>query len=345
MFTTRLFCALTLGALSLGGCYSPDAALGDDTGSNAEEAVGTSYQRLVGAWVGDSGPFRGLVFTANRESRGHHFFTYVDNGIRCVRAPCPSESMAEGYFTASTRTVTLRPSPSVTFPTVQFGVYQYALSGEQLTLTQSGRVVARLHKVVSYCGDASECAEQQLIAPRCLGRWSCTAERACRYQCGRPVANEGETCGGIAGIACADGLTCVTTATHPDATGTCRAPSPTCANVRCAAGTHCEMVPVTCVRAPCPAQPQCVRNTTCAATTCAVGTRCDDSTGTARCVPAGPSCAAIRCASGYVCRETNGVGACVPQNRVCGNTVCGEGTTCCNPLRGICTPPGWACIQ
>lgn len=32
----------------------------------------------------------------------------------------------------------------------------------------------------------------------------------------------------------------------------------TCANVRCMAGTHCEMVQVQCIRAPCPPLPQCV---------------------------------------------------------------------------------------
>lgn len=35
-------------------------------------------------------------------------------------------------------------------------------------------------------------------------------------------------------------------------------PEITCANVRCAEGTHCEMVQVQCVRAPCPPMPQCV---------------------------------------------------------------------------------------
>ena len=29
----------------------------------------------------------------------------------------------------------------------------------------------------------------------------------------------------------------------------------------------------------------------------------------------------------------------------CGAVTCGAGTTCCNPVLGICTPPGVACIQ
>jgi hypothetical protein len=269
---TRTLATFALSLAAFAGCYSaPDAGL-DDTGEAVDEAVGTSWRPFVGAWVGDSGPFRGLVFTQQTRSRGRHFFAYVDNGIRCVRAPCPSEAQVEGYFTAASRTVTLRPSPAVTFPTVSFGVYQYALRGERLTLSQGGRVVAELRKAVSYCGEASDCAEQSLIAPRCLGRWTCTAERACRYVCGTPIS--------------------------------------TCANVRCSATTHCV----------------------------------ESATGP-RCVANGPSCAAIRCAAGFVCRDTDGVGACIPQNRVCGTAVCAEGNVCCNPLRGICTPPGWACIQ
>jgi hypothetical protein len=29
----------------------------------------------------------------------------------------------------------------------------------------------------------------------------------------------------------------------------------------------------------------------------------------------------------------------------CGDNICGKGTYCCNPLMGICTPPGIACFQ
>jgi hypothetical protein len=114
----RTLAGLALSLTAFAGCYSaPDAGL-DDTGEAVDEAVGTSWRPFVGAWVGDSGPFHGLVFTQQTRSRGHNFFAYVDNGIRCVRAPCPSEAQVEGYFTANARTVTLRPSPATTFPTV-----------------------------------------------------------------------------------------------------------------------------------------------------------------------------------------------------------------------------------
>ncbi len=61
-------------------------------------------------------------------------------------------------------------------------------------------------------------------------------------------------------------------------------PAPTCANVRCAAGTHCELQSVTCIRAPCPPHPTCVPDADpCAAVRCAVGTHCVASGGAARC--------------------------------------------------------------
>ncbi len=226
----RTLAGLALSLSAFAGCYSaPDAGL-DDTGEAVDEAVGTSWRPFVGAWVGDSGPFHGLVFTQQTQSRGHHFFAYVDNGIRCVRAPCPAEAQVEGYFTAAARTVTLRPSPAVTFPTVSFGVYQYTLRGERLTLSQGGRVVAQLHKAPSYCGEPSDCAEQNLVAPRCLGRWTCTAERACRYVCGAPPTS---TC---ANVRCTATTHCEESPTGPR----CVPNGPSCAVIRCAAGFVCR---------------------------------------------------------------------------------------------------------
>jgi hypothetical protein len=41
----------------------------------------------------------------------------------------------------------------------------------------------------------------------------------------RPGVKEGELCGGIAGLQCAEGLTCkMTGPTHPDQAGTCVKP-------------------------------------------------------------------------------------------------------------------------
>jgi hypothetical protein len=348
MKLTRYFAGLALSITMLGGCYGgPGDTDMADTGETFDEArESRAWETLAGAWVGDTGIFRGLVLTHTTEGRGRHWFADVDTGVRCVRAPCPEASArVEGIYTATSRTITLTAvNPPRGFSIAELGTFNYTLRGEALRFTRGGRAVATLHKTVSYCGEADDCYEQRLITPRCLGRFTCTAESTCRYVCGRPTAGEGEMCGGIAAIPCADGLRCVLGGTHPDASGICRASTPSCATVRCAAGTHCELRPVTCVRAPCPPQPQCVPNvTTCAATTCAPGNVCEDTPMGARCVN---PCATVRCASGTTCRVIDGRAQCVSTTGVrCGTITCAPGDVCCNPLRNICTPPGWACIQ
>jgi hypothetical protein len=306
----RLMAGLALSMVAASGCYSgADAGAVDETGETSEDVTSSrAWEGFAGAWQGDSGAFHGLVFTTTAEGTGHHWFADADNGIRCVRAPCPSESRFEGVFTATTRTLNLRPAdPRLGVPTGVFGTYQYTLRGSALTLSQSGRVVARLHKVTSYCGDADDCPEQHLVAPRCVGNWTCSAEHTCGYVCGRPTGGVGDFCGGIAGLRCNDGLICQLNGTYPDAGGTCRLTH--CATVRCTSTTHCV-----------------------------------DNGTSASCVPNGPTCATLRCASGYVCQETGGVGACV-QGIACGTSVCGAGTYCCNPLRSMCARMGVLCIQ
>ncbi len=83
----------------------------------------------------------------------------------------------------------------------------------------------------------------------------------------------------------------------------------TCANVRCMAGTHCEMVQVQCVRAPCNPVPECKPDA--AATPPVPG------------VPPAPAAGGQKC----------------------GKNTCAAGQTCCNSSCGICTKPGHMCIQ
>ncbi|MFT3921667.1 MAG: hypothetical protein QM778_03955 [Myxococcales bacterium] len=83
---------------------------------------------------------------------------------------------------------------------------------------------------------------------------------------------------------------------------------PSCANVRCAAGTHCEMVQVQCVRAPCDPQPQCRPDTaptqggagvSCGKNTCAPGqTCCNASCGI--CTDPGKGCIKMFCQDGQL---------------------------------------------
>jgi hypothetical protein len=96
-----------------------------------------------------------------------------------------------------------------------------------------------------------------------------------------------------------------------------------CAVVRCAAGTHCEVVENECTTK-----------------------RCDP---TAQCVPDDVyGCELIDCRPGYTCVEdAAGNGSCVAEGTgvACGSNTCAAGEVCCNASCGICTPPDGACIQ
>lgn len=95
---------------------------------------------------------------------------------------------------------------------------------------------------------------------------------------------EGELCGGVAGIACSPGLTCVDdpgdgcdpSAGGADCAGICAGPSDPCAAVRCAEGTECQLV----------------------------GTR-------ARCVPVTDPCELVRCPAGTQCQSDGMRARCV----------------------------------
>jgi hypothetical protein len=80
-----------------------------------------------------------------------------------------------------------------------------------------------------------------------------------------------------------------------------------CANVRCVAGTHCEMVQVQCVKAPCNPVPECKPDAatgagagvTCGKNTCAAGqTCCNASCGI--CTDPGKGCIKMFCADGQM---------------------------------------------
>lgn len=249
------------------GCYGAgDASDATDTTEDSSDAVVSSraWGGFVGAWVGVVGPFRGLVFTRTVEGAGHHWFADAGENAICDRAPCPATSRIEGVFTATTRTLDLRPSdPRLGVAVGTFGSYACSLRGDNLVLSQGGRVVARLRKAPSYCGEADDCAEQSLTAPACVGAWACTAARACSYACSPTSVGEGQVCGGVAGPRCIDGLSCVREGSLPEASGVCRRAS-NCASVRCEAGFMCRETDGQCVLVGEP----------CGNTHCAEGLRC-----------------------------------------------------------------------
>ena len=216
---------LVVAALSSGCLGGADATV-DETDVSADELSLRAWDGLTGAWVATSGSFQGLVITRTPVGQGRQFFADVDTGIRCITTPCPSQAHLEGRVTAGTRNLTLRYADRPSAEAAPFyGTYAYTLSGSTLTLSQRGRVVARLRKATSYCSDADQCAEQNLVTPRCLGRFECESN-ACAYRCGPPAP---VTC---ATVRCAAGTICV----EGDTGARCIT---ACATVRCASGTHC----------------------------------------------------------------------------------------------------------
>ncbi|MEZ4410210.1 MAG: hypothetical protein R3A52_27590 [Polyangiales bacterium] len=243
----------TLGFLALPGCLGTQQELvSDEEGVSTDDVSLASSAGLLGAWERVDGAFTGLVFTSTRERTGRHFFADVDTGIRCITTPCPSAAHLEGYFTAGSRTFTLRhpdrPSPEAA---PFYARYDYTLQRDVLTVSQNRRVVGRLRRVPSYCSHEDQCAEQHLVTPRCVGYFTCTEENRCRYRCGqRDCSNTtcapGEMCqmeGGAplcitrcATVRCSAGTTCVADADGARCVsdGTQR-----CGSATCAAGTTC----------------------------------------------------------------------------------------------------------
>jgi len=149
--------------------------------------------------------------------------------------------------------------------------------------------------------------------------------------------NEAEDCAeqGLITPRCLGAFTCTDNACGYR----CGQPAPvTCDTLRCDIGYFCVAGETPTDNARC--------LTDCARMRCSSTTTCQNTPEGARCVPNGPSCAVMRCAAGTTCVEENGVGRCEPDAPVrCGSATCATGYVCCNPLRSICTPPGWACIQ
>ena len=148
-----------------------------------------------------------------------------------------------------------------------------------------------------------------------------------------PPPDPEETC---ATVLCPPDTVCEMLGGHP----TCQAPpAPSCEDVTCQEGSHCELQDVVCVRAPCPPLPTCVANPVrCdSAADCQDGQVCAEGTWCPACVYGDPPCR-VACQITNVCQAP-------PAGEPCGNTVCGAGLVCCNASCGMCAGPDEACIQ
>ncbi len=186
---TRNYVLLGL-LLSVVGCgTAPDVAQTDE---ESEEALSTSWTKLVGAWDGQFGGIQALVLESTPDVHGHHFFADVDNGIRCIKAPCPSTARVEGYYTATTKNLWLHVT-SGSSGIDHSGKYAYKftyLNGKYLELTKDGDTQS-LKYTGTYCTTADDCAEQDFVHILCVGHYTCN-KHSCGYACG---VQQGIKCG------------------------------------------------------------------------------------------------------------------------------------------------------
>jgi hypothetical protein len=163
------------------GCgTAPDS----ETDESSEDAL--TWSKLAGAWQGQGdGGIHALVLERTPDIHGHHFFADVDNGIRCFRAPCPSTSRLEGYYTATKKNVWLHVTSGSSGSRDYDGKYTYKfnyLNGKYLQLTKDGESQS-LKYVDTYCSTADDCVEQDFVHILCVGHYTCKTNH-CGYACG-----------------------------------------------------------------------------------------------------------------------------------------------------------------
>ncbi len=183
----QLLSAMFLGALlAVGGCAA-DTSQDNGEQQASEEELTASASKLVGAYQDAAGSvrpptFRGLVFKSDGT-----FFADIDTGIRCVRAPCPSEQKISGKYTATKNYVHLNQGVGAEASSF-YGRYSYSLTTKKLSLSRSdwSGWTNTMSPEISYCVETKDCDGQGIIHPMCVGHFDC-ASNTCGYKCGIAV--------------------------------------------------------------------------------------------------------------------------------------------------------------
>jgi hypothetical protein len=211
--------ARSIGAVLLSGLLAGCAASADDalqdTDQTTDESHAAAWRAFVGAWEADSGAFPHLVFDDAFAPGTRARAYWAERTVYCVRAPCPPVREA-GTFRATSRELVLTHGDTVE-------TYRYSLRGGALTLRASGRIVAELHSVASYCAVANDCDGQDYgPALRCrTTNTLCTANRCTRRCVDAGVCH--------ADLDCPAGQRCATESCG--GAGTCAARPDACAEI------------------------------------------------------------------------------------------------------------------
>lgn len=178
-FSTRSVAALA-SLLFAAGCAAGTA----ETASSAASESDLSTQQapgLMGAFVTESGPIKGLILGATGDS----FVADIATDVQCVMAPCPTSEHVTGTFTSTATTITLESATASDLVAHHLGTYNYTLVDGVLALHR-GEGLARdekaLDKKYSYCVMPADCQIQAIEAPRCVGAWTCETN-TCAFAC------------------------------------------------------------------------------------------------------------------------------------------------------------------
>jgi len=149
---------------------------------------------------------------------------FEDDQVYCFRAPCPPVRVKGAWSLASASSTkgTLRLYPAA--GGTKTYALAYASSGPVLTLSANGNV-EHLHRPAPTAGgDGAMCGG--IAGLPCADGLTCVIDDpnvADAAGVCRARGERGTFCGGIAALPCNDGLYCVITATYPDAGGVCSA--------------------------------------------------------------------------------------------------------------------------
>lgn len=166
----RIASLVIVASLGLIACGSEGGSADDATEIETEGELSTASRQVAGAYVDDGRGTTDGIGTLVLKTDGT-FFSDVDTGVRCVRAPCPgSSARVEGTYSASSKTVTLRSTSSSAEAQAVVGRYAYKKSGSALELTHAPQTAGSTLKfmtVPSYCTSPDDCKHQNMLVPAC----------------------------------------------------------------------------------------------------------------------------------------------------------------------------------